>query len=226
MENITDRILLIAKNEGIRITSLERSIGASKGVLSRAIQNRTDIQSKWIVIIVEKYPHYSSKWLLTGEGSMLVSDQKKNKNLIPLYDEVSTIGGSDIVAEDQAVYKSNIKIDAGDWFHGATAAIRHYGDSMVEYQSGCILAIRELQDKTEIIPGRNYVIETNERRITKRVSEPDENHLNCHSTNGETYPNGEMVHGPIKIKKEDIRRISKVMGAINYEESTGIVSVL
>lgn len=53
------------------IGAMERSIGASKGVLSRAISNGTDIQSKWIQIIVENYPQYSPEWLLTGKGDML-----------------------------------------------------------------------------------------------------------------------------------------------------------
>ena len=56
---------------------MERSLGASKGVLSRAISNGTDIQSKWIQILVENYPLYSSEWLLTGTGNMLKSDLDK-----------------------------------------------------------------------------------------------------------------------------------------------------
>ena len=39
MEKILDRIDKIAKKEGIKIGTLERIIGASKGVLSRAITN-------------------------------------------------------------------------------------------------------------------------------------------------------------------------------------------
>jgi hypothetical protein len=73
MESILDRIKKIAINEGITITSLENKIGASKGVLSRAIANGTDIQCKWIQIIVENYPQYSTEWLITGKGSMLKS---------------------------------------------------------------------------------------------------------------------------------------------------------
>ena len=46
METILHRIQQIATNEGIKITAFEKSIGASKGVLSRAITNGTDIQSK------------------------------------------------------------------------------------------------------------------------------------------------------------------------------------
>lgn len=54
---------------------MEKTIGASKGVLSRAINNGTDIQSKWIQIIVENYPRYSTEWLLTGRGEMLKTNR-------------------------------------------------------------------------------------------------------------------------------------------------------
>nr|DAX56513.1 MAG TPA: hypothetical protein [Caudoviricetes sp.] len=71
MGTILTRIQEITSNERMTIGAMERSIGASKGVLSRAISNGTDIQSKWIQIIVENYPQYSPEWLLTGKGNML-----------------------------------------------------------------------------------------------------------------------------------------------------------
>lgn len=71
MGTILSRIQEIASAEGITIGALERQIGASKGVLSRAINNGTDIQSKWVQTIVENYPHYSPRWLMTGRGEML-----------------------------------------------------------------------------------------------------------------------------------------------------------
>lgn len=71
MNKILPRIESIANNEGITIGALERKIGASKGVLSRAIANGTDIQSKWIQAIVENYPLYSAEWLLSGKGEMI-----------------------------------------------------------------------------------------------------------------------------------------------------------
>lgn len=69
--NITERIKLIADNEGIKITQLEDKIGASKGVLSRSLKNGTDIQSKWLTLLVENYPRYNAMWLLTGKGEMI-----------------------------------------------------------------------------------------------------------------------------------------------------------
>lgn len=71
MGKILSRIKEIADKEGITIGALERSIGASKGVLSRAIANDTDIQAKWLESIVENYPLYSTRWLLSGQGDML-----------------------------------------------------------------------------------------------------------------------------------------------------------
>lgn len=77
MNEILHRIEKIAKNESITIGALERRIGASKGVLSRAIANGTDIQSKWIQSIVENYPQYSAAWLLAGRGNMLANDVQR-----------------------------------------------------------------------------------------------------------------------------------------------------
>ena len=79
MKTILQRIEQIAINEGIKITTFEKSIGASKGVLSRAINNGTDIQSKWLQSIVENYPRYSEAWLLTGRGSMLKEEPKSSQ---------------------------------------------------------------------------------------------------------------------------------------------------
>ncbi|SCD21287.1 Hypothetical protein PSM36_2485 [Proteiniphilum saccharofermentans] len=73
MKSILYRIQQIADYENVKITALERKIGASKGVLSRAINNGTDIQAKWIQLIVENYPRYNTEWLITGRGEMLRS---------------------------------------------------------------------------------------------------------------------------------------------------------
>lgn len=80
MKNILEQISIIADNENISIGTLERKIGASKGVLSRAIANKTDIQAKWLQKIVENYPNYDAKWILTGDGSMLRDEKKQEVN--------------------------------------------------------------------------------------------------------------------------------------------------
>jgi len=79
MNNILERIIQISNNENITISKIERIIGASKGVLHKAIQNKTDISSKWIVLIAENFTQYNPDWLLTGKGEML----RENTNASP-----------------------------------------------------------------------------------------------------------------------------------------------
>lgn len=85
MNNVLKNILQLAENEGVTVTKLEQVIGASKGVLSRAIGKNSDIQLKWIIKLVENYPLYSCEWLLKGEGLMI--KKASNENLQPLFPE-------------------------------------------------------------------------------------------------------------------------------------------
>ncbi len=71
MSSFLTRIKVIADREGLSVTAFETAVGASRGVFTRALTNNTDVQAKWLVSIVEKYPAYSSEWLLKGEGEML-----------------------------------------------------------------------------------------------------------------------------------------------------------
>ena len=72
MCKILSRIKALADAEGVSIGTIERAIGASRGVISKAIAKGTDIQSKWLELICEEYPKYSPVWLLTGQGAMLL----------------------------------------------------------------------------------------------------------------------------------------------------------
>lgn len=101
MGNILSRLQEIAREEGITIGALERVIGASKGVLSRAINNGTDIQSKWIGVVVDNYPQYSTRWLLTGEGSML----RNSKNPEETKWSSTAIATPISPAEESVIYK-------------------------------------------------------------------------------------------------------------------------
>lgn len=71
MGKILSRIDEIRKAEGLSIAALEKKLGTSKGVLSKAIANDTDIQLKWLEAFVENFPQYSLDWLIKGEGEML-----------------------------------------------------------------------------------------------------------------------------------------------------------
>lgn len=235
---MTERLDQFIKNQALSVRSFEMSIGASDGMIRRAIKNNTDIQSKWLSVIADNYPNLSIDWLLTGRGSMLKSDTvlidepemkekvvlPAKKNLIPFYDDVSTIGGlNDRVANTDPSSPTEW-IDAGDWFLEATAAIRHYGDSMVEYPSGSILALKHVNNPQLIMNGRNYVVETSEYRVTKQLQNKGD-HFMAYSTNRETYPDGNLIHAPFSVPKEEIRHIYLVLGCVTKEYSNGAIQI-
>lgn len=143
-------------------------------------------------------------------------EPKRKGNLIPFYDNVATIGGiNETVANVDGVSQPTEYIDTGDWFRDATAAIRHYGESMIEYPTGCILAIKEVQDRELLIPGRDYVVETSEYRVTKRIQKgKDKEHITAYSTNPETYADGRLIHEPFDIPWRAVIHISLVLGYV------------
>ena len=218
----------------------------SKTLFSKKLGVTPQTISSWISrntfdkeLIFAKCENINAEWLLTGEGYMLKSeeealkDNKKaekedilpiKKKLIPFYDDVSTIGGlNDRIATADANNPTEW-IDAGDWFPEATAAIRHYGDSMVEYPSGSILALKRVNDLRLIMNGRNYVIETTEYRVTKQLQDEGD-HFMAYSTNRETYPNGHQIHAPFPIPKDAILHIDLVLGCVTKEYSNGAIPI-
>ena len=97
MEIVLDRIEQFAEKQGIKIGALEKTIGASKGVLSRAIAQKSDIQSKWLSKLVENFPQIDANWLLTGEGSM--------------YRETTVQGGTNPPNRDKYIQMLESKIE-------------------------------------------------------------------------------------------------------------------
>lgn len=222
--NIKERVLQIPKAKGITKQKFFSDLGMSYGNFTGK-NKETPLNSKAISNITSIFRDINLDWLINGEGNMLKSDYtteainptSTKKNIIPYYRDVHTIGGASMVADTEAVYQAKDKIDAGEWFIGATAAITHYGDSMKEYPSGCTLVIQEINDKNEFLWGKNYVIETSDMRITKKLAQLSDTHISCHSTNTDTYPDGTLINQPIPIKKTDIRYAARVLGYINKE---------
>ncbi|MCM1222174.1 MAG: S24 family peptidase [Lachnospiraceae bacterium] len=207
---------------GLSSPQIFYDIKAGKCGISKDLSNK----------IQEHYLNINPAWLLTGEGDMLrnvesrnegiealIHDKRCGKNgrrMIPFYDAETTGGFDGHVSSSNTEVRLQGYIDAGDWFEGReTAAIRHVGNSMTEFPDGCILALREVRERRLLIPGENYVIETDEYRITKRFqkgSSPDT--IALYSSNQETYPDGRLIYEPFEVSVSDIRRIYSILGII------------
>ena len=82
-----ERLSEFIKYLNISVRRFEQSISASDGMIRRAINNNTDIQSKWIQNISDKYPELNLGWLVTGKGEMLrniVNDNTINYRILLL----------------------------------------------------------------------------------------------------------------------------------------------
>ena len=233
---VVSRIKEVMSYYSINSLTLSKELGyKSSEKISRLFRDGGAKPSYDIIYDISNKFEINTDWLITGRGSMLKSEGRSprgeqeevlptKKNLIPFYDDVSTIGGlNDRVANTDPNSPSEW-IDAGDWFPEATAAIRHYGDSMVEYSSGSILALRRVDDQRLIMNGRNYVIETSEYRVTKQLQD-DGDHFMAYSTNRETYPDGRQIHAPFSIPKDAIRYIYLVLGCVTKEYSNGAIQI-
>lgn len=224
MGNILSRIQEIASNEGITIGAMERTIGASKGVLSRAINNGTDIQAKWLSIIVENYPRYSTGWLLTGAGSMLKDDlngiktiDEANPSFMPTtsinpsvgtpYYDVDFIGGFDEVFNSQVnIPATNIVIRG---FEKASLWCNVTGHSMEpKINHGDIIALRQCT-LNDIQYGEIYAVVLDTIRTIKILRRsPDPDKLRFIPINTEDYDEQEF-------DKSRIVNIFEVIGSIS-----------
>jgi hypothetical protein len=202
-------------------------IGYGKSSLSNILNGNKNVSEKFTKKFCDTFNEIDFSWLLTGSGEMLKNagsvkfydpkDAPPGKKLIPFYDDAVTVGGN--LPERAASTESNSQptewIDPGDWFKNATAALRHYGDSMIEYPTGCILALKEVQDRRLIVPGKDYVIETGEYRVTKKIQLCDNpEYIRAYSTNEEKYDDGTLIHQPFNIPLSLINRIFEVLGYV------------
>lgn len=203
------------KAKGVTRAEIARRLNILPQQLNNIIQGNRGVSDKFIDSFVREF-----------EISLFDLPVKGIKKKIPLYDVESIGGHQDMVANtDEPVGHVAEWIDAGDWFPGATAAIRHYGDSMIEYPSGSILALKRVEDTSLLINGRNYVIETSEFRITKQLQD-DGDYIMAYSSNRETYPDGRQIHAPIRIPKSSIRHIDLVLGCVLKEYSNGPIPII
>lgn len=227
----SERVQKILEIYQINAYALAEAIGLDRPqAIYDILKGKTKaITERMAIKIISAYKDINKVWLLTGEGNVLNSmmlPEETQKNKIPLYDDAATIGGNnEMVAnvDDQA--RITEWIDAGDWFPSATSAIHHYGDSMVEYPSGCILALKRVNDPRLLINGENYVIETDEFRITKQIQDDGGDYIMAYSSNRETYPDGHLIHSPIKIPKDAIRHMDLVLGCVVKRFGNGEIRI-
>ena len=213
MCKILYRINRIAENEGVKLSAIEASIGASRGVLSKAIKNGTDVSSKWVGLICENFPKYSPQWLLTGEGPMLKVNPLNNqdtgptptKSGIPLIPAKAMAGfftGEVVINKDdcERIDIPGVKADF---------VIPVSGDSMTPlYLSGDMVICQFVNLSDMFFQwGKVYVINTDQGVLIKKVRPGNSgNFIRLISENPD--------YDPIDLPLSDIYQIALVKGLV------------
>lgn len=240
MCKILSRIEELSKREGITIGAMEKRIGASKGVLSRAIAKGTDIQAKWIESLVENYPTYSTEWLLTGKGPMLKPTTEESQvttqpstptakdrlpeafrcldplhstqELIPLVTPKVAAGFG---SADFVIAKSDVKeyYVIPKWKRQRVDfMIEVTGDSMQpKYNAGDIVGCTIIHNSGFIQWNRPHVIATREQGLLIKRLMPGT------TTNSLSAVSENTQYPPFDIPKEEITGIALVIGHVNLE---------
>lgn len=226
--NINSDFLLSGEGEVEKPNVEEDVINENDNFFDNLNDTKRNVKEKVIKYKKSEKKSMTSEKMEYLQNLVTEAKAKSERKMIPLYG-VTTIGGAREVADvNSAVTQPEGYIEVGGWFPGATDAIYHYGESMKEYPSGCILILKRLYNARNIVWGNNYVVETDEIRVTKRLQscKDDDTCVMAYSSNQERYEDGTLIYEPFKIYKEDIKRILLVISSINREQMTAPMKLI
>jgi SOS-response transcriptional repressor LexA len=215
---IKKNILQYLDYKGVTKYEFYQKTGVSNGILSQS----NGISEDNILKFLSYYSEINVEWLLTGKGSMLKGDEvekaEEDIHLIPLYGGEMTASLTDNTMD--SISQPIEMINAGDWFKDGDCAMRVYGDSMSpNYTSGSVVVMKEVRNKALILPGEDYMVETSEYRVLKRLQKSEVKGcvLAC-STNEEVWERGSMkgkaIYEPFDIFIDDITRLYLILGTV------------
>lgn len=193
--------LIVVKNK----TGLQWKELAAQLQLTSA-QRFTDIRSGRYGIshdlakrIHERFPAFSIQWLISGTEEL--------KEGLPVINP-------NVISDGSPKPLVNLQ----DCFPGAEGVVRMCDDGMVEYPVGAILVIKEVKDVSLLVPGRNYLICTDEFFTARRVQQgSNANSIALYASNPATYPDGRLVYEAFEISKDALRKVYSIQGYIVSE---------
>lgn len=214
--------------DGEKLQALQHMTGLSWRELAEKVgiasaQTFTDIRSgrhgislKLANKIISAFPQVRREWLMFESGPMTIDEPA---GVVALYNNVEELSGSVLSG------LSSEAINVGSCFPKAELAIRNTSESMTEYPVGSILILKRVMDVKLLIPGNNYLVETNEFSVVKRLQKgKDDNYIALYSTNDAKYPDGRLVYEPFEIPMDSVNRVFNVLGYI-YTQSSDIGKV-
>lgn len=149
-QTIKDRLNLLIKALGVRVSHFEQKCGISNGYVANI---RASISQSTLQKIIKAYPQVNAGWLMTGEGKMLKEEECADKE-----QEQSNSDGSqqangshitqrigDSSSVDKALNVANKAIDSFD------TAMTMMKDSLAEIRDTRLSLIEEMRAQRETL---------------------------------------------------------------------------
>ena len=157
---------------------------------------------------LEKFGRISKDWLLTGEGPMLVADEKPS-TAVPVYDIDVTCGLTDTRTYSDMPLEGYVDLPS---VSKGAIVVKSHGESMLPtVKDGDYVAIRQLSSWDYIMYGHIYVVELPDYRAMKRIRKgSDDEHIILRSDND--------GYDDVEVPKTDIRSLWVVENIISIKK--------
>lgn len=213
--NISDNIRRFRELGGLNPAQLAKRIGVSREMVYAWESGKYKPSEENLGKLAEFFSVSSGELLGLVEVNVTKTVQGNGRHPIPFYDTIA-VGGTSILADQEAVREPLEMIYPGTFLNTATGSIRIYGHSMFpKYPAGCIVAYKDA-DKDVIIWGEDYVIELQDRRVIKRLEKSQERDCVAAVSYNKSE---EYVYSPIDIPLHKIKRLYMVVGKVELEAS-------
>lgn len=208
-QTVRDRLILYLKAKKIGRNKFEEKAGLSFGYITRL---KSAPGSDKLVDILTAASDLNEQWLLTGEGSMLVSEPdtaQPKKGDVPFYDVDFAASYLDYYNDErQPGIDHYVNIPQAD---GASLVCRASGESMAPtIPNGSHVILSEVNDFRWLDYGEIYaLVASNGLRTIKRIRKnEDESKLTLVPDNPDYDIN--------EIDKADVLRLFRVVGTIQF----------
>lgn len=197
-----ERIEKLQRYTKLRWKELAEKLGIAYAQTFTDIKNgKCGISKSLAAKIIATFPELNPDWVRLGIGDMFITEGEGT----PYYK-----GG---------LINATEYIELGSFFPNADAALLNTSDSMAEYPEGCILILRLVRDMSLILPGLNYVVETNEFVSARKIQKGGGNDtIRLYSTNTERYSDGKLIYEPAEIPVSAIIRVFRIIGYIMVQD--------
>lgn len=225
------RIKRFLDSQGISYNAFDTSIGAGNGYIGKQIKKEGSVGSDVLEKILSTYQNLSPRWLITGDGSMLLENDnsiaivrepaetynvvhrevdvvhRKEIPLIPINAMAGIIGDKATIRE-QDIKERYVIPD----FQDVDFMVRVKGSSMYpKYNSGDIVACRLLRESAFIQWGKVYVLDTIEQgALVKRIRKGPSPDVLLAISDNESYE-------PFEIPRSEVRALALVVGVVRLE---------